>query len=305
MDWPLEGDPAIRWQTLRDLLGARPAVVATERRRVAREGWGARILALQQADGQWGGGIYTPKWTSTAYTMLMLRGLGLPARHPAALKACALLLDRGLYHDGGINFWVRTYSHSEACVTGMVLSIAACFHYDDGRLDRLAEHLLARQMPDGGWNCRDRGGATHASFHTTISVLEALRDYESLRPSQSAAARAAQARGREFLLAHRLFRSHRTGAVVDSAMTRFAFPARWHYDILRALDYFRECRADRDPRLSEAVEIVRRRRRPDGRWLLQNRYPGKTFFEMEAAGLPSRWNTLRALRVLRWWDDIR
>ena len=302
MDWLFEGDPAIRWQALRDLTGARPTAVERERGRIAREGWGARILVLQSPDGQWGGGIYTHKWTSTTYTMLLLRSFGLPAAHPAARKACELLLERGCYQDGGINFWTRTYRHSEACVTAMVLSIAAYFQTRDSRLESLLEHLLGRQMPDGGWNCRDRGGATHASFHTTISVLEALRDYQNLKPRRAGALREAQTHGREFLLEHRLFRSHRTGAVVNPALTRFAFPPRWHYDVLRALDYFRECDAPRDPRLSEAVEIVRRKRRPDGRWLLQNRYPGKTFFEMEEIGQPSRWNTLRALRVLKWWD---
>jgi len=302
MEWLLEGDPAIRWQALRDLSAARPVAVERERRRVAREGWGARILALQAPDGQWGGGLYTPKWISTTYTMLLLRGLGLMPGCPAAAKACALLLDRGVYADGGINFWLRTYPHSEACVTGMVLSVASYFQFEDDRLDRLACHLLARQMRDGGWNCRDRGGATHSSFHTTISVLESLRDYEMLKRREAASLREAQERGREFLLAHRLFRSHRTGAVVDSAMTRFAFPPRWHYDILRALDYLRDCGAEPDKRMSEAIDIVRRRQGRDGRWLLQNRYPGKVFFEMEEAGQPSRWNTLRALRVLRWWD---
>lgn len=299
----MEGDPAIRWQTLRDLASVPPAAAARERRRVAREGWGARILALQEPDGQWGGGVYTPKWTSTTYTMLLLRAFGLPARHPAALKGCALLLDRGVYRDGGINFWSPRYRQSEACVTGMVLSIAAFFACDDERLEVLAAHLLARQMRDGGWNCQDGRGATHASFHTTISVLEALRDYETFRPGRAGAVRDAQARGREFLAAHRLFRSHRTGQVVNDAMTRFAFPPRWHYDVLRALDYFRECGTGRDARLSEAIEIVRRRRKTDGRWVLQNRYPGRTFFDMETVGQPSRWNTLRALRVLHWWEN--
>ncbi|MFN7993531.1 MAG: hypothetical protein U0Q18_08020 [Bryobacteraceae bacterium] len=303
MQWLLEGDPAIRWQAMRDLTAASPAAVRREREQVPREGWGARLLDLQDPDGHWASGIYTPKWTSTTYTMLVLRGLGLAAAHPAACKACALLLD-GVYDDGGINFWKRTYSHSEACVTGMVLSIASYFESPDDRLDRLAAHLLARQMLDGGWNCRDGRGATHSSFHTTISVLEGLRDYEALDRRHSPATAEAQIRDREFLLDHRLFRSHRTGAVVKSAMTRFACPPRWHYDIMRALDYFRDSGAGRDSRLSEAIEIVRKRRNPDGRRLLENRYAGKTFFEMEQVGRPSRWNTLRAMRILKWWDGI-
>jgi hypothetical protein len=301
--WLLEGDPAIRWQALRDLVGARKEVVAREQRRVAETGWGARLLKLQEPSGQWGGGIYTPKWTSTTYTMVLLRQLGLPPQHPQALKACALLLDRGFFRDGGFNCW-SSFGHSETCVTGMVLAVAAHFQFSDDRLHHFAGHLLNQQMPDGGWNCRSFYGATHGSFHTTILVLEGLLEYERFNARNVSRLRRAQARGREFLLVHRLFRSHRTGKVVKPAMTRFSFPPRWHYDILRGLDYFQRAGAARDERLREAIEIVQQRRKPDGRWVLQNRYPGQVFFEMEKVGEPSRWNTLRALRVLKWWERM-
>ena len=162
--------------------------------------------------------------------------------------------------------------------------------------------LLQQQLPDGGWNCQRPYGATHASVHTTISVLEGLRLYELHRRRNLGAVRAAQARGREFLLVHRLFRSQRTGAIIKPIFVRFSFPPRWHYDILRALDYFQAVNAPRDQRLREAMEIVRSTQREDGRWTLQNRYKGKTYFELERLGAPSRWNTLRALRVLKWWD---
>ncbi len=305
IDWLLRGDPAIRWQVLRDLADAPDRAVEYERGKVARQGWGARLLALQDADGRWAGGqkplsgLYTPKWLSTTYTMLLLRDFGLPASNAQARTACGLLLDRGLYDDGGIGYGFG----SETCVTGMVLSILSYFRFDDERLDRVAEHLLGQQMGDGGWNCRRPTGATHSSVHTTISVLEGLRHYELHRSRRRAAARRAQRRGREFLLAHRLFRSHRTGAVIKPEFLRFAFPPRWHYDILRALDYFRAVAAPRDARLGDAVEVVRQTRLPDGRWTLQNGYRGKTFFELERLGAPSRWNTLRALRVLRWWEN--
>jgi len=156
-------------------------------------------------------------------------------------------------------------------------------------------------MADGGWNCRAMPGygkTTHGSFHTTISALEALLEYERFAPAK------AQARGREFLLAHRLFRSHRTGRVVKTAMTRFSFPPRWHYDVLRGLDYFRDAGAGPDPRLEDGLRLLEQCRGADGRWLLQNEYPGKTFFRLETVGKPSRWNTLRALRILRWQDRI-
>jgi hypothetical protein len=184
----------------------------------------------------------------------------------------------------------------------MVLSLLAYFECDDGRIDTIADHLLKQQMSDGGWNCRRDLGATHASVHTTISVLEGLRLYELNRGRKLQAVRTAQRGGREFLLVHRLFRSHRTGDIIKPVFTRFAFPPRWHYDILRALDYFQAVGAPRDQRLAEAIEIVQSTQQGDGRWALQNRWKGKTYFELERLGAPSRWNTLRALRVLKWWN---
>ena len=139
-------------------------------------------------------------------------------------------------------------------------------------------------------------------MHTTISALEGLRLYELHRGGELPAVRAAQERGREFLLVHRLFRSHRTGEIIKPVFTRFSFPPRWHYDVLRALDHFQAVDAPRDQRLADAIDIVHKGRCEDGRWLLQNSYKGKVYFELERLGAPSRWNTLRALRVLKWWD---
>ena len=307
--WLLDGDPAIRWQVLRDVVGAAESPVERERQRVAREGWGARLLARQDPEGTWAGGLssdgglYSPKWISTTYTMLLLRDFGLPATNRQARRSCPLLLDQGLQRDGGINYGWR--GRSETCITGMVLSILAYFEYDDDRLDTIVAHLLQQQLPDGGWNCQRPYGATHASVHTTISVLEGLRLYELHRRRNLGAVRAAQARGREFLLVHRLFRSQRTGAIIKPIFVRFSFPPRWHYDILRALDYFQAVKARRDHRLAEAIAIVRNKQRADGRWPLENRYQGKAYFQLERLGAPSRWNTLRALRVLNWWDARR
>ena len=309
--WLLDGDPAIRWQVLQDLLSAAERSVERERRKVSREGWGARLLARQGPDGRWAagkspeGGLYSPKWISTTYTMLLLRDFGLPATNRQARKACKLLLDGGLKRDGGINYaaWASWTGTSETCITGMVLSLLSYFEFDDDRVDTVADHLLGQQMSDGGWNCERPRGATHSSFHTTISVLEGLRLYEVHRRRKVRAVRAAQRRGREFLLVHRLFRSHRTGAIIKPILLRFSFPPRWHYDILRALDYFQAVNAPRDKRLVEAIEILHNKQRKDGRWTLQNRYTGRTYFELERLGAPSRWNTLRALRVLKWWDS--
>jgi hypothetical protein len=311
LEWLLAGDPAIRWQTLRDLAGAAETTVERERRKITRDGWGARLLARQDAQGTWAGGrsadggLYSPKWISTTYTMLLLRDFGLAPNSRAARKACKILIEEGVQPDGGFSYgtWAKMRRNSETCVTGMILSILSYFNYQHPRVDTAVSHLLGEQMPDGGWNCQRIYGATHSSVHTTISVLEALRHYELHGEHSVPEVQAAQSRGREFLLVHRLFRSHRTGEIIKPQFLRFIFPPRWHYDILRALDYFQAVGAPRDPRLAEAVDIVRTNRRPDGRWPLEHSYRGKTWFELERLGGPSRWNTLRALRVLKWWDE--
>ena len=233
--------------------------------------------------------------------MLLLRRMGLCPENQQAKKACQLLLDRGFYEDEGINYFA-SLKHSETCVTGMILSLLAYFHFPDDRIHKLANHLLHQQMQDGGWNCRSYEGDTHSSFHTTINVLEALREYEKYFPAKADVVRASQEKGQEFLFAHRLFCSHRSGEIFDPKMTRFSFPPRWRYDIMRMLDYLQECNASRDERASEAVEIIVKKQK-NGVWPLQNRHPGKTFFEMEKTRQPSRWNTLRGLRILNWWDN--
>jgi hypothetical protein len=299
--WLLDGDPAIRWQVLRDLLEASERTVERERRKIEREGWGARLLARQDPGGTWSGGLYNPKWMSTTYTMLLLRDFGLHPSNRQTQHACPLLLANGMCADGGVN--LEGNGRSEACIDGMVLSLLSYFQCDDPRVDVIAGHLLQEQMPDGGWNCRRPRGATHSSVHTTIIALEGLHHYELFRRTGLDAVRRAQQRAREFLLVHRLFRSHRTGNVIKSEFTRLYFPPRWHYDILRALDYFRAVNAPCDHRVREAIEILQGRRGPDGRWSVLWSHKGRVHFELERIGGPSRWNTLRALRVLKWWDE--
>lgn len=301
MGWLMEGDPAIRWQTWRDLQGAPPQIYEAERQRVASTGWGVALLARQDPGGTWGGGLYGPKWISTTYTLLTLRFMGLPPDNPQAQVGCRRLLEGGFYQDQGINF-SRYSKHSETCITGMVLSILSYFCYPDERLHQLVEHLLGQQMPDGGWNCRSYDGDTHSSFHTTISVLEGLYHYARLHPAEAGVVRQTQERAHEFLLHHRLYRSHRTGEVVNAAMTRFPFPPRWHYDVLRVLDYFQAVGTDWDDRFEDAIRLLQKKRKADGRWAHYRGPSGRIYFEMEAAGQPGRWNTLRALRVLRWWE---
>jgi hypothetical protein len=301
-DWLLEGDPSIRWQVMRDLLRRPSKDWRREQARVAADGWGARLLGFQDESGRWTARFYGYKWISTTYSMTLLRRLGLPAGDPRALRACEIILDEGRRPDGGID--PSTSLHrSEACVSGMVLGLLAWFGSDDERREQLVAYLLAEQMPDGGWNCERPQGATHSSFHTTVNVLEGLREYAAADGAHRADAEEAEAGGREFLLQHRLYRSHTTGDIVDSKMLRLSFPPRWRYDVLRSLDYFRSADAEPDERLTDAIEIVLGKRRSNGTWPLQQRYAGRTWFEMEPVGEPSRWNTLRALRVLDWWGD--
>jgi len=314
IDWLLSGDPAIRWQAHRDLLESPPAVSESERQKITIEGWGKQLLALQNDKGLWANGLYTPKWTSTTYTMLLLWRLGLPPNNPQCRNAAKILLEKGFNWDGGINF-SRSIDYGEQCVTGMILTLCSYFRIDDPRVDRLAEFLKAGQMPDGGWNCQSPRGATHSSLHTTIIVLESLFEYSKFRATTEL--QKFQQQAWEFILRHRLFRSHRTGEIIKDQFLRFSFPPRWHYDILRALDYWQQCCLPYDPRLDDALEILIKKRLKDGTWPLQQRYPGRTYFEMETVGQPqsaldhtgglagSRWNTLRALRTLKWLQKAK
>ncbi|MGB7981286.1 MAG: hypothetical protein WCF36_10915 [Candidatus Nanopelagicales bacterium] len=282
LEWLLAGDPAVRWQVQRDLTGGD---WRGTRARVEREGWGAQLLGCRQGDGTWPTGWYAPKWTSTFYSVQVLQQLGVPAPE-SVLK----LRKVGLRPDGSFLLW--SSGREDTCVRAMMLAMATRAGLP---MPGTVELLVAEQMPDGGWNCQRQ--ATHSSFHTTMSTLEALAPFETIQADVSDAAH----RGREFLLAHRLFRSHRTGEVVRESFTRFSFPAYWYYDVLRALDYWRAFAWDR--RLDEALDLVARKRR-HGTWTLQNKHPGVTWFDMERPGTPSRWNTLRALRVMRWADCV-
>jgi hypothetical protein len=287
--WLLEGDPAIRCRVLRDLTGAPRREVAVERSRIARQGWGARLLAAQSEDGSWGEGAYSPKWTSTTYTLLRLVWLGLTPGHPAARRGCERLWD-----------WRARWRTPETCVVTMLIRLTSYHRYVTPGLADLVAYLLGQQLDDGGWNCATRTDkGKHSSFHTTIQALEALDAYASTEGSVDIDE--SLRRGREFFLRHRLYQSHRTGEVAIRGSTRFpAFPE-WHFDVLRGLEYFVDAGADRDERLREAVEVVRHAQRRDGRWPSYRPYPGRQWFELEPAG-PSRWTTVRALRVLNWWD---
>lgn len=306
-DWLMDSDPAIRWQVMRDL-GNEPAdVVSAERSRITTEGWGARLLALQAADGQWDGGTYFPSWartaedfdsawTATAFTLLLLRDLGLDPASEEARRAVSLVRDNSKWEHAGQDFFS---GEVEPCINGETVALGSYFGQDvRGVVDR----LLGEQLADGGWNCEAENGSTRSSFHTTICVLEGLLEYERAAGGSDEVA-ATRQRAEEYLLGRRMFRRLSTGEVADEAFTLFSFPTWWHYDVLRGLDYLRNAGAAPEVRCAEAIDLIRRKRDVDGRWRLENTHPGTVHFQMEDGdGKPSRWNTLRALRVLDWYE---
>ncbi len=369
VDWLLDSDPSIRWQVMRDLTGEPAEAVAAERSRVATEGWGARLLALQGEDGQWGRdalpassdvsekglpdpgtrrllrdlhrisldelaefldidsdtlsawengepdpkdervdsyraaldwmrrslGTLKPFWTSTTYTLLLLRDMGLDPASSQARRAVSLVRDNSKWDEGGQDYFD---GEVEPCINGKAVALGAYFGENVGGI---VERLLGEQLGDGGWNCEAERGSTRSSFNTTIAVLEGLLEYERANGAPPDVT-GARLRGQEYLLERRMFRRLSTGEVVDPAWTRFSFPTGWHYDVLRGLDYLRSAGVEPDERCAEAIDLVEGRRDPDGRWPLENTHPGRVHFDMdEGDGKPSHWNTLRAMRVLAWY----
>ena len=222
--WLMEGDPSIRWQTMQDLLGSPEAEVESERRLVAADGWGAELLAHQDQEGTWAGGLYNPKWISTTYTLLLLRRLGLPQGNEQALAGCVRLLDDARFVRGGV-IYSPTRSEPETCINSMVLSVVCASGHSDERVHGIAECVMADHMGDGGWNCEHVRGASHSSFHTTISALEGLHEYERRWPSPEV--KRAMADGREFLNQHGMYQSHRSEEVIQLIADKRAPDGRW------------------------------------------------------------------------------
>ena len=306
-DWLLEGDPAIRWQVMRDLTDTSPEQVAAERARVEHEGWGARLLALQGADGLWDGGACFPAgytggepgqpWTTTMHTLQTLQICGLDPACESAQRAIALIAEHGRWEHAGQRYFD---GEVEPCINGRTIEAGAYFGVD---VDGIVERILGERLADGGWNCEVENGSVRSSFHTTIDVLDGLLGFERATGG-SDAVRESRRSGEEYLLERSLFRRKSTGEVADPKFLDFAFPYYWRHDVLRALDYFRHAGAEPDPRMAEAAAHVRSKQLPDGRWLLDRVHPGRVHFDLEdGVGAPSRWNTLRALRVLAWWED--
>ncbi len=295
-DWLLDADPSIRWQVMRDLIQSPAEVVAAERSRVASEGWGARLLDRQRADGQWGDGVSTPFWWSNMYTLLFLRDLGLDPTSARARSAVERVREHVTW---GPEFGNSPFFEGEVepCINGRVVALGAYF---SERSDRLIDRLLSEQLADGGWNCEAERGSVRSSFHTTICVLEGLLAFEQAFGATPAVTDARR-RAHEYLLDRRLLRRLSTGEIIDSSWAQFAFPTLWHYDVLRALDYLRAADVTPDARIAEAVGIVVDRRQESGCWLLEVRHRDTLHTELAGdVGVANRWITLHALRVLDW-----
>jgi len=313
IDWLLSSDPAIRWQVMRDLLDAPEPEWMAERARVETEGWGARLLAAQDADGQWAGGAFLPRgfdqqqwrdegqpWTATCFTLMQLRELGLDPASKLAKRTVELIGANARWDEGGQPYWE---GEVEECINGRTVADGAYFGVD---VSPIVERLLGERQADGGWNCERANGSVRSSFHTTINVLEGLLEYERATGGTERS-REARSSGEEYLLKRHLFRRLSTGEPADERFLTFLHPSRWRYDLLRGLDYFRAAGqltgAAPDPRLGEAIDHLRSRRLPDGRWPLGWALKGRVWLEMDdGPGNPSRWTTLRALRVLKWWN---
>jgi hypothetical protein len=296
IDWLLEGDVSIQYQVYKDLLKIEKPDL---KERISTEGWGAKYLSLRKSDGNWGISFYQPKWTSTHYTLLDIRNLCFPNHHKDIQSSINKILQERKASDGGINP-AHSILKSDVCINGMFLNYACYFGANEEDLKSVVDYLMLQQLPDGGFNCHfNRKGAIHSSLHSTLSVAEGIQEYvQKGYKYRVEDLRKAEEESRAFMLEHKLFKSHRTGEIIDKRMLMLSWPSRWRYDILRALDYFRHAGVAFDERMTDAIEIILKKQRDDKTWPLQARHSGQSHFEMETPGKASRWNTLRALRVL-------
>ena len=302
IDWLLKGDVSIQYQVHRDLLSASREDL---RKRITLEGWGAKFLSKRKPNGHWGIKFYQPKWTSTHYTLLDLRNLCIPPGNPLVKESIEIIVNAEKGRDGGIKP-MGTDQKCDVCLNGMFLNYASYFKAKKDKLKSIIDFILSQQMHDGGFNCNlNRYGANHSSLHSTLSVLEGITEYENngykYRLNELKRTKKSSI---EFILLHRLFLSDRTGEIINKDFLRLSYPGRWRYDILKALDYFQYAGVPFDERMEPAIEILLKKRNKEGTWNMQAKHAGQVHFDMEKAGEPSRWNTLRALRVLKHFKII-
>jgi hypothetical protein len=297
--WLLQGDVSIQYQTNRDILDAPPEVTKGLRIRISTEGFGKQFI--EKRDNQtflWGKGIYSPKWISTHYTLLDLKNLGISPENAQYTESIEILLDRMWVNDGR----VTKYRYQDLCVCAMILSICCYGNLQSRKLYKIVDYILEKQYLDGGWNCSWERGHIHSSLHTTLSVLEAFRDYEKYGYNYRIdEIRRSIPKAWEFILGKRMFRSARSGEVIDSKMLMLSYPCRWKYDVLRCMDYFASVQKSYDDRMDEALELILKKKRKNDHWPVQQKYAGNVHFDMEKTGDDSRWNTLRVLRVLKFY----
>jgi hypothetical protein len=300
VSWLLKGDISIGYQAYRDLqYSDKPEL----RNKITNEGWGSQLLGFRKPGGYWGKGFYQPKWTSTHYTLLDLKNLNLSPDNKIVKETLIKILRKEKNKDGGI-YPIGSTMRCDVCVNGMFLNYASYFKAKEEDLKSIIDFLLEEKMDDGGFNCHsNRIGAVHSSLHTTLSVLEGILEYEqndyNYRLDEL---KLAQHSSQEFILQHKLFRSDKTGKIINPEFLKLHYPCRWRYDVLKALDYFRDAGMNYDKRMDDAIEVILKKRTANKLWKLASHYPGQTYFQMEEVGKPSRWNTLRALRVLQYFN---
>lgn len=303
LKWLLEGDVSIQYQCYRDLLGIDKLDLQAK---IAVDGWGKELLSRREKNGHWGGGFYKAKWISSHYTLLELKHLAISPNIPEIAETIQIIFKNERASDGGVNP-VGSVKYSDVCINGMVLNYACYFKTEEQLLKPVVDFLLSQKMKDGGFNCHsNRKGATHSSFHTTLSVLEGIMEYEKngykYRINELFEAKKSS---QNLLFEHNLFRSDKTNTIIKTSFLKFPYPARWYYDILKAMDYFQMSDTKHVKGMNEALDLIINRRNTDGLWKLSAPYPGRVHFTMEQAGKSSRWNTLRALRVLHFYGKLK
>lgn len=308
--WLLDSDPALRWQVERDLIGAPEQTWQATRARVATDGYGGRLLAHQDADGQWAGGAFFPAdatqdeegqpWTATTWSLNSLREWGVDAAGLRHRRTPELLAEHYRWEHGDLPYWD---GEVDCCINAWTIANGAWLGV---QVTGLADWFISHQLPDGGWNCEWVSGAQVSSFHSTLNALKGLLAYEQYTGG-SAATRRARRRGAEYLLQRALFKRLSSAEPVADWVYTFCYPERWAYSILNAADHFRAAAGHDgvrpDPRMAAAIEIIRTHRQADGTWLQARRHPGREWFEVDVpAGEPSKWLTTFALRTLAWYD---
>ena len=300
IEWLLDSDVSIQYQVYRDLLKLEKPDL---KERIAKEGWGAKFLSSRKDNKHWGLGYYQPKWTSSHYTILDLKNLSISNQQKDIKYIINKILHEKIGPDGGINA-ARTLRKSDVCINGMFLNYATYFGANENDLKSIVDFILSQKMADGGFNCHSNTiGASHSSLHTTLSVIEGILEYTKNNYSyRQKELQKAEKESREFILEHKLFKSDKTGKIIDKKMLSLSYPSRWRYDILRVMDYFQLAKVDYDDRMNDAIEILLKKRNKENTWNLQANHKGQIHFEMEKVGKPSKWNTLRILRVLNYFE---